>query len=190
MNYVNQFSAAVLAGGRSTRMGQDKAALPLGGETLLSHQARKLLALGTDDLMISGWREPMPDTRLIPDELPHRGPLGGIHACLKAARHDAVLFLSVDVPLVPPEALRALLQAHTGGATVLTAGDQREPLIAVYDRSVLPDAEALLRSDSSAVRLLLERVPVREVTYSGDPSLLQNCNTPAEYAEAIKKGLL
>ncbi len=190
MSYVNCFSAAILAGGLSTRMGQDKASLLFGGETLLTHQARKLLALGTDDLMISGWRESLPHTRLVPDEIPHRGPLGGLHACLKAAKHDAVLFLSVDVPLVPPEALRALLQAHCGGATVLKAGEKREPLIAVYDRSVLPDVETLLRSDRRAVRLLLERVPVCEVPYTGDPAFLQNCNTPAEYAEALKKGLL
>ena len=190
MNYVNCFSAAVLAGGLSTRMGQDKASLPFGGETLLSHQMQKLRALRIDDLMISGWRELLPNTRLIPDEVPRCGPLGGIHACLKAAKHDAVLFLSVDVPLVPPEALEALLQAHTGGATVLTVGDKREPLIAVYDRAVLPDVEALLQSNRRAVRFLLDRIPVHEVSFTGDPSLLQNCNTPAEYAEALKKGLL
>ena len=190
MSYVNYFSAAVLAGGLSTRMGQDKASLIFGKSTLLNHQIEKLRLLGIDDLMISGWREPLPDTRLIPDEIPHRGPLGGIHACLNAAKYDAVLFLSVDVPLVPPEALRALLDAHSGGATVLTVGAKREPLIAVYDRSVLPDAEALLRSDQRAVRLLLDRVSVQEVPFAGDPTLLNNCNTPAEYAEALKKGLL
>lgn len=190
MSYANQFSGAVLAGGLSTRMGQDKASLIFGKSTLLNHQIEKLRLLGVDDLMISGWREALPDTRLIPDDYPRCGPLGGIHACLRAAKHDAVLFLSVDVPLVPAEALRALLDAHSGGATVLTVDEKREPLIAVYDRSVLPDAEALLQSDCRAVRLLLDRVSVREVPYSDDPALLKNCNTPAEYAEALKKGLL
>lgn len=189
MIYVNHFSAAVLAGGLSTRMGQDKAALQFGARTLLAHQVEKLRALGISDLMISGWREALPDTRLIPDETPRCGPLGGLQACLRASEHDAVLFLSVDVPLVPQEALTALLRAHSGGATVLTVGEKREPLIAVYDRSVLPVVEELLQSGLRAVRLLLERVAVREVPFTGDPALLKNCNTPAEYREAMKKGL-
>lgn len=166
-------------------MGQDKAALPFAGETLLSHQVRKLRALGTDDLMISGWREALPDTRLIPDETLHLGPLGGIQACLKAARHDAVLFLSVDVPLVPEDVLQRLIASHTGGATVLAAGEKLEPLIAVYDRAVLPEVEALLTSGQRRVRLLLERLPVQLVPYQGDLSLLRNCNTPEEYQSVL-----
>ena len=163
MIYVNQFSAAVLAGGLSTRMGQDKASLAFGASTLLARQVEKLRALGTEDLMISGWREPLPGTRLIPDETPRCGPLGGLQACLRAAKHEAVLFQSVDVPLVPPEALASLVRAHTGGATVLTVGLKREPLIAVYDRAVLPVADELLRCGRRAVRELLDRVPVREL---------------------------
>ena len=190
MDYVNQFSAAVLAGGRSSRMGQDKAALAFGKQTLLTHQLQKLEALGAGDLMISGWKEPAATARLIPDETPHQGPLGGICACLRAAKYDTVLFLSVDVPLIPAETLRSLLRAHDGGVTLLTVGEKCEPLIAVYDRSVLPEAEAVLRSENRAVKRLLERVSVCGVPYTGDPDLLLNCNTPAEFAEAKKKGLL
>ena len=187
MGCGNHFSAAVLAGGLSSRMGRDKAALAFGGGTLLTHQAEKLKRLGTDDLMISGWREPVPDARLIPDETPHRGPLGGVQACLKAARYDAVLFLSVDVPFVPAWALRRLLDCHTGGATVLTAGEKREPLIAVYDQSVLPAVEAALASDRRSMRGLLACVPVREVPYTGEAALLLNCNTPEDYREMLQR---
>lgn len=181
LDYVNLFSAAVLAGGRSARMGQDKAALPFGSETLLSHQIQKLRALGIADLMVSGWQAQLAGTRLVPDETPHCGPLGGIQACLRAAQHDAVLFLGVDVPLVPADALQSLMAAHIGGATVLTVGENLEPLIAVYDRAVLPEVEALLSSGQRRVRLLFERVPLQLVPYLGDPSLLRNCNTPEEY---------
>ena len=147
MTTKNRFSAAVLAGGRSTRMGADKAGLPFMGMTLAAYQAEKLKALGLTDLMLSGCRQEIPGARYVPDELPARGPLGGIHACLGAAEHDAVLFLSVDVPLVPVETLRALFDAHTGGITLLSVEGAPQPLIGVYDRSLRSAAEEILRSE-------------------------------------------
>ena len=181
MNDVNRFSAAVLAGGKSVRMGADKAGLPFMGMTLASYQAEKLKALGMHDLMISGWEQEMQGARYVPDELPSRGPLGGIHACLGAAEHEAVLFLSVDVPLVPAEALRALLDAHTGGVTLLSVDGAPQPLIGVYDRSLRSAAEEILKCDYTAVRRLFEICPPRLVPYMGRPELLRNCNMPEDY---------
>ena len=181
MDYVNRFSAAVLAGGRSTRMGSDKAGLLFRGMTLAAHQAEKLKALGLTDLMLSGWRQEIPGARSVPDELPARGPLGGIHACLGAAEHDAVLFLSVDVPLVPVETLRALLDAHTGGITLLSVDGAPQPLIGVYDRSLRAPAAEILGSENTAVRRLFEISQPRLVVYDGSPDLIRNCNTPADY---------
>ena len=62
-------------------MGRDKASLPFRGSTLLEWQADKLRRLGVRDLMLSGCRRDPPGPRLIPDELPGRGPLSGRHAC-------------------------------------------------------------------------------------------------------------
>ena len=181
MNIENRFSAAVLAGGRSTRMGTDKAGLPFMGMTLAAYQAEKLKALGMTDLMLSGCRQEIPGARCVPDELPARGPLGGIHACLGAAAHEAVLFLSVDVPLVPADTLRALLDAHTGGITLLSVDGAPQPLIGVYDRSLRPAAEEILRSDYTAVRRLFEKYLPRLVDYTGNPWLMRNCNMPEDY---------
>lgn len=163
-------------------MGRDKAALLLRGRTLAEHQAQKLLALGLRDVLMSGWAAEIPGARFVPDELPALGPLSGIHACLGAAERDAVLFLSVDVPLVPLSTLRALLEAHAGGITLLSADGAAQPLIGVYDRALRAPAEEILRSGSTAVRRLLEAFPPRLVPYAGDPALLRNCNTPEDYA--------
>lgn len=181
MNDGNHFSAAVLAGGKSTRMGADKAALEFRGMTLAAYQVQKFKALGIDDLMLSGCRQEIPGARFVPDALPVRGPLGGIHACLGAAEHDAVLFLSVDVPLVPVETLRALLDAHTGGITLLSVEGAPQPLIGVYDRSLRAAAEEILKSENTAVRRLFEKNPPRLVEYTGNPILMRNCNMPEDY---------
>lgn len=181
MNPANRFSAAVLAGGRSTRMGTDKAGLPFMGMTLAAYQTEKLKTLGMTDLMLSGCRQEIPGARYVPDELPARGPLGGIHACLGAAAHEAVLFLSVDVPLVPADTLRALLDAHTDGITLLSVDGAPQPLIGVYDRSLRSAAEEILKSDYTAVRRLFEKNSPRLVEYTGELWRMRNCNMPEDY---------
>ena len=185
MNYVNRFSAAVLAGGKSTRMGADKAGLTFQGMTLAAYQAEKFKALGLSDLMLSGCRQDIPGTRFVPDALPAHGPLSGIHACLGAAEHDAVLFLSVDVPLVPVETLRALLDAHTGGITLLSVDGAPQPLIGVYDKALAPLCRELLESGRCSVRRLLDAAGFTTVEYRGEADLLANCNTPEEYARIL-----
>ena len=177
----DEVSGIILAGGYSSRMGRDKADLLLGDRRLVEIQTEKLIAVGIRDVMLSGYRESLPGTRTVPDLIPHRGPLSGLHACLKAAEHSACLLLSVDVPLIPQQTLRELISAHEGGITALCHGERTEPLMAVYDGELWRTAETVLNSEKAAIRKLLERAPVRQVFYKGDESLLTNCNTPEDY---------
>lgn len=182
---LSGLSGAVLAGGASRRMGRDKRALRLNGRTLLEIQVDKLRALGVGEILLSGAGcPPLPGTRVIPDEYPGRGPLGGLHACLRAARHPVCLVVSVDTPLVPAEVLAALCRAHRGGVTVLRRGAAEEPLIGVYDRAAAGAAAELLDSGIGAVRALSGVLPWRRWDYSGPEELLLNCNTPEDLREA------
>ena len=131
-----RLSMAVLAGGESRRMGQDKAGLVWNGRTLLECQLEKGRRLGIRDQMASGARESAfsagksqeshgqtfpeqnagADTAavsVVPDNIPKRGPLGGIEAVLRAADPGSggCLILSVDTPLVPESELLALVRA-------------------------------------------------------------------------------
>ncbi len=184
--YSRCFSAAVLAGGLSIRMGQDKAALPFAGGTLLGFQAGKLRSLGIEDIMISGCGQAVPGTRFVPDVYPHRGPLSGIHACLAAASGDAVLILGVDTPLIPLRALQALLSAHESGVTLLRHGDRTEPLCGVYDRALAPLCGEILRGEGTGVWQLLNRTAVKTLPFDGDESLFLNGNTPEEYERLLR----
>ena len=126
----------------------------------------------------------MGGTRTIADIYPHKGPLSGIHACLKAARRDACLVISVDVPLFPDEWLEKLIRIHTGPATVLCHDGKLEPLLAVYDTVLARRAEELLLAGERSVRRLAERSERKELEFTGDPDLLLNCNTPEEFKKA------
>lgn len=181
---MNRVSAILLAGGKSSRMGQDKAMLSFQGMTLLEWQVRKLQSLCMEDIMLSGSRQEMTSVRMVPDEFPGRGPLSGLHACMKAAAHPDCLVLSVDVPLAPLAALAELVRVHreTGGTvTLLGHGDKWEPLIGVYQSGLFRRAESILRGEHTAVRRLLDETGFQLVDWPHDEGLFLNCNTPEDY---------
>lgn len=124
-----KLSMIVLAGGRSTRMGSDKADLPYENRTFLRHQIEKGRKLGIEDILVSGYRGTQElesrilekDVRVIADRYKECGPLGGLEASLRRAEHDYCLVLAVDVPLVPVEELGCMIhefrEASRGGMT-------------------------------------------------------------------------
>ena len=185
---AGQISAMVLAGGYSTRMGRDKAALALDGRTFLEIQVDKLRTLGVDDVMVSGTGYRAAGARTVEDVYPHLGPLSGLHACLLSAAHPACLVVSTDVPLIPAEALMELVQAHVGGVTALCHGERVEPLMAVYDCALAGEAERLLNSGNTSMMQLLSSAPLTRYAYRMDEFLLTNCNTPGDYARILACG--
>ena len=181
------FSGIILAGGRSQRMGRNKSELELMGKTLLQHQLERLQTLRIRDIMLSGENCPvLPGARVIPDEYTGKGPLGGLHACLRAAQNPACLVVSVDTPLIPAAALAHLCQAHSGGVTVLRHSGQEEPLLGVYDCRVAKSISTQIKGDRCAVRALRDTVSWSYFDYLGPEELLMNCNTPEEF-ESVKE---
>ena len=181
---AKDISGVVLAGGGNKRMGIKKAELKLGDQTLLEIQVQKLRQLGIEDIMVSGYDEAPDATRAVADVYPGKGPLGGVHACLKAAGKPACLVVSVDTPLVPAEVLASLIEAHEGDATVLAHDGMIEPLLAVYDTSLHARAEELILSESWSMRRMSANPAVKKVEYTGDMDLLLNCNTPEDFEKA------
>ena len=180
---VQPMSGIILAGGCSHRMGTDKAELMLGNKSLLEWQVQKLRALGIRDILISGAHSFL-DTKTILDELPGRGPLGGIYSCLRAAKNERCLVLSVDTPLVPPSALYHLCRTHKGDVTVLCHGDFQEPLVGVYECKTVRVAYDILTAGSASVRSMEKRVNLSTFDYSGPKEFLMNCNTPYDFDKA------
>lgn len=178
-------SAIILAGGYSSRMGREKAELLFHGKSLVRRQAELLSSLGIEDILLSGYTGAVPGTRFVPDIIPHRGPLSGIHAGLAAAKHGAALVLAVDTPLVPPPLLEELIGAHRTGVTIVSHSGGWEPLIGVYDTALAPLCEKLLHGENSSIRQLLRQTELRLLEYGGDARLLMNCNTPEDYAALL-----
>ena len=180
---INETSAMILAGGRSSRMGTDKAKLHVGEKTLLERMVEKVRHLGISEVVVCGCSECPEGTRYAPDQIPGKGPLSGIHAGLKQIHHRASLVLPVDMPLIPEETLRLLIETHGSlPITVLTVDHRPEPLVAVYDASLVQDCEKILQEEKTSPRRLFDRYGYCPVPYTKDPDLLINCNTPEEIA--------
>ena len=149
-------SGLVLAGGRSSRMGRDKAALKLAdGRTLLQRQVDVLIAAGAESVQVSVRPESeieLMHARPVLDDVADAGPLAGIAAGLRAAPAGMVLVLAVDMPAITVEHLRRLTEIATvtQGVVALVAG-QSEPLVAIYPSVLAASAEAWLASGQRAV---------------------------------------
>lgn len=182
---MKEITGLILAGGRSRRMGRDKAQLQLEGKSLLQWQVEKLQQLGLREILISAPEEvSLPGVRTVSDRYRNCGPIGGLQAGLTAASGGSCLVISVDCPLVSLETLSGLCKAHEGGVTILSHPGGEEPLTGVYDRAVAPLLENMILRNVYAIRELEKHIPIRRWAYSGPGELLCNCNTPEEFALA------
>ena len=165
---------AVLAGGRSSRMGVDKAGLPLGGKSMLGHVLDAATETGLS-------------VRLIRNDLvPRCGPIGGIYTGLAQAGAGAVLFLSCDMPFVTARFLRELLAYHqrTGRAVFATANG-RASFPCVLARKDAPSVLGQIEAGEFSLQNLSQKVDAR--LHRADAPLLMNINTPAEFKRAKRR---
>jgi molybdopterin-guanine dinucleotide biosynthesis protein A len=196
----------VLAGGRSTRMGQDKALLQLAGKTLVDLALDKLrrLPLASPPRLAGAASDLSSHAPVVPDLHPGCGPLSGMEAALASSTHSFNVFLPIDMPLLPPSFLAwMLVRAETTGAviTVPRIAGELQPLCAVYHRSLLDLFTAsLLAGNHKVVAAITAAADGRAIDIfdtervaSANPALLErspfpprrwfhNCNTPEDMA--------
>ncbi|WHS62074.1 molybdenum cofactor guanylyltransferase MobA [Pseudomonas sp. G2-4] len=179
-------SILLLAGGRGQRMGgQDKGLLEWQGEPLIAHLHRQTRAL-SDDLIISCNRNPE-RYELYADQLVHDeegdfpGPLAGIRAGLKVARHPYLLVLPCDVPQIDShllDSMRETASHHPGMPLMVRHGEHWEPLLCVIPRALAAAFEqAWNAGERSPGRIMRNLHAVALQCPANDPRLA-NLNTP------------
>ena len=197
---VMKMGAVVLCGGKSSRMGRDKATLPFGSETLLQRVVRLLgevIDCG-NIVVVASSAQSLPrlpqDVVVAYDVRSHRGPLEGLAIGLRTLsdRVDAVYATSCDVPLLVPGFVRRMFELlGNHEIAVPRDGQHHHPLAAVYRVTVLNRVQALLDTDRLRPRFLFDEVDTREIAVqemcSVDPQLatLVNLNHPQDYRAAL-----
>ena len=188
-------SGVILAGGKNRRMGQAKALLKIGGQTIIERVAGVLAGITGEILIISSDREPYKflGYPVLRDIYPGSGPLGGIYTGLAEAASRHILVAACDMPFLDQAVAQALLGRRAGCDLVVPRiGGYPEPLFAVYSKSCLePMAENLKsgRLKITDVFALLRVCYVEEDELIALPRAREsflNVNTPEDLAAAIK----
>jgi len=201
-------SAYILAGGKSSRMGRDKALLELAGKPLIAHAVTKLRRITPHVHILAGAEGANPALApyapLIPDLHPGTGPIGGIEAALAHSVFGWNLILPVDIPFLPTAFLghwvRSTIADEPRGARIalFTIDGIPQPTLLMVHRDVAPYiSQAIARGDfklfpalESAGRELAARhgLPLEDVfrnpVCEANPLWFANLNTPEDFAEA------
>jgi molybdopterin-guanine dinucleotide biosynthesis protein A len=187
-------SAVLLAGGKSSRMGRDKASLEITGRPLWRRQIETLRALFPEQLMISGPpREAWSEFEIVADVIAGAGPLAGIATALRKCSSRHLVVLAVDLPAMSADFLRSLLARCSDDQGVVPLSSRGfEPLAAVYPvRCVALAATNLMSRDfsmESFVRGALRKKLVHEHAISPpEEHLFANLNTPTDYENARRR---
>jgi molybdopterin-guanine dinucleotide biosynthesis protein A len=185
-----ELTAFILAGGKSTRMGVDKVFVQLDGRTLLARALELARGLASDVRIVGDVRKFEKFGPVVEDIFQNCGPLGGIHAALRASATDLNLILAVDAPFVAAPFLSYMIEqavnCSSASAVVPRAAGGWQPLCAVYRRSFAEGAETALRAGRNKIDRLFNLREIRvidedELVRAGfSPDVFRNLNTPEE----------
>jgi len=188
-------TAFILAGGKSARMGSEKALVLLGGQTLLERALAAARAV-TDEVRIVGSAKKFQGFAPVVEDLyPGCGPLAGIHAALRASQRELNVILAVDLPFVTRDLLQYLLRrarSSSAAVTAARAGGGWQPLCAVYRRAFARVADLALQQGRYKIDALFDQAPVQavaeeELLAAGlSAEMFRNLNTPEELTDAAE----
>lgn|GEM_PF-6578268 len=184
---MTAWTLAILVGGRSERMGQDKASLAFRGEPLLPSLVARVDAAEVLLVARPGQDVAAPGARVVEDHRPGHAAMGGVHAALCEARHPLVV-IPCDLPLVNGALLRWLAMGLAQADLVLPTHEVPQPLHAAYGPACLPALEAALDAGRLSLRrgwfdaLRVTRPTVDDWGDLDDGSSFAGANTPAEWA--------
>ncbi len=200
------FTAIVLAGGKSHRMGREKALLPIGDKTIIEILIEKLKPLFPEIILSTNTPNEFLflKIKMVEDFYKNAGPLGGIHAGLLESNTEKNFIISCDLPLMETDLINFICNFETDKKIkVCKIGDNIEPTFGFYSKSIIDDLEVLLNlhlqqglnTKELSVNNLIEKVgaEVIDPTYLPfyNDDLFYNMNTFEDYLYVSRKlGLL
>jgi molybdopterin-guanine dinucleotide biosynthesis protein A len=189
-------TGVILAGGKSSRMGQNKALMRLGGTRLVDRAVTVMHEVFSDLLMVTNTPEMYTGLGIpmVRDVWPDKGSLGGIYSAIYHVTTPYCLVVACDMPFLHAGVLRYLVtQIADYDVVIPDVLDELQTLHAIYSKTCLPPIERCLEANRLRIVGFLPEVRVRRVTASEiqpcDPELLafQNLNTPEDFQAAEQR---
>ena len=183
-------SVAVLAGGKSSRMGQDKGLLSVGGKKMIEWVLNSAVAITPNVFIVAnkleyhGFSYPC-----FPDEIADCGPMGAIFTALKKSESERVMVLSCDIPLMSTDVLKQLKE-NMGDEDVLVASyaGELQPLCAIYDKKCLNYLKNAISKSNFKLKTALRELNTKTVVFTGKryKNAFLNANTPEDLLQIQK----
>jgi molybdopterin-guanine dinucleotide biosynthesis protein A len=192
----HSITGVILAGGKSSRMGQNKALMPLGGKRLVDRVVEVMRSVFDDLLMVTNTPDVYADLGLpmVRDVWPEKGSLGGVYSAIYHVATPYCLVVACDMPFLRAAVLRYLItQIADYDVVVPDVLGELQTLHAIYSKACLQPIERRLAMNRLRIVGFFPDVRVRTVTASElepyDPELLafQNLNTPEEFQAAEQR---
>ena len=180
----------IFAGGKSSRMGEDKALLPFASYTTLTEYQYQRLSELFNSVYIST-KNPskflFKANFLVDNSQDNYSPLNGFLTLFEQLQTESVFVISVDTPFISDVEIKMLLQADTkeNDATVAQTDNKVHPLCGVYHRSLYPKISKMFQEDKHKLTQLLNDVNTAYVSFENERAFL-NLNRPHEYEEALQ----
>ncbi|HWY51371.1 MAG TPA: molybdenum cofactor guanylyltransferase [Chthoniobacterales bacterium] len=184
-----KISAVLVAGGKSRRMGQDKATILFRDAPLWQNQLQILRKLSPKEIFVSAPSQPAwrpSDVTFVPDDQPSRGPLSGIAAALSRITTNHLVALAIDMPFMTESYLRSLCERIEPGRGIVPLIENRaEPLAAIYPREAQDDVVAALSGSDFSLQSLIcqliaaDKLVAVEVS-TEERALFRNLNEPQD----------
>lgn len=189
---TKRLSVGILAGGESSRMGQDKALIRIGNERIIDRVSGELK--GFSEVIVSAGKPGLYEELGFPivyDEYKGIGPIEGLRQVLSAAKEDHVFICAADMPHIKKE-LAEYIAGYIStdyDCYVIADEDHIQPLCAIYSKAVLPVIEELIREGKYRLREIFSRVRTKYITLEltcFDKKTVRNINTRKELLEDEK----
>ena len=194
---MNLLAAGILAGGKSTRMGEDKAMLLYKEQTLLQHAIDLLTPFGKRLYVSSNVTYTDLKVPIVFDSIKDIGPIGGIYSLLKEIKTQKLILTAVDTPLLTPKIIQYLLDNYDEKAkiTVLKTTDGLQMLVGIYDTSLVPIIEKQIAKKDYKLAHLIDYAKTQILDATAFSDSFINVNTKGEFkkimdaANNFKQGL-
>ena len=190
---AQKYSLILLAGGKSSRMGSNKAELIFQGRTFAEILILKAKELGIEKIYLSGFEKEEAGVQVVWDLYPERGPLGGVHACLKSMNTPYALVLPVDVPQIPGTVLELLIREHENCLKdekklpfLLSHGERQENLIGIYPSEIIDFIEKEIKEHSVSVHGMLGNYGTNWFDVDVPQWQVDNLNTQENYERLLE----
>jgi molybdopterin-guanine dinucleotide biosynthesis protein A len=181
--------AIIFAGGKSSRMGEDKSQLAFAGYNSLSEYQYRRLEKLFEKVYLSAKSDKFGfNCPIVPDNYHIHSPLAALISVFENLDTSEVFILSVDAPFVDKDVIERIMKEErkTYDIVVAESPSGLEPLCGIYKRSILPEAKKMIEKEQHRLTTLLENMKTKRVRFQTKAPFL-NLNHPDEYQEALRR---